>query len=62
MEELKQGVQDPRAVPGQKAQLEYLAGLRCAGVPDSAYSDQVRGRVDLRAGLLPFVPCVSALT
>ena len=49
---------DPRTVPGQKAQLEYLAGLRDAGVPDSAYSDQVRGRADLRAGSLPILPCV----
>lgn len=58
VEELRQGVQDPRTVPRQKAQLEYLAGLRDAGVPDSAYSDQVRGHVDLRGGSLPIVPCV----
>ena len=58
VEELRQGVQDPRAVPGQKAQLGYLAGLRDAGVPDSAYSDQVCGRVDLHAGCLPIMPCV----
>ena len=51
-------MQDPRTVPRQKAQLEYLAGLRDAGVPDSAYSDQVRGHVDLRGGSLPIVPCV----
>lgn len=58
VEELSQGVQDPRTVPGQKAQLEYLAGLRDAGVPDGAYSDQVRGRADLCAGSLPILPCV----
>ncbi|KAL0023831.1 hypothetical protein WJX77_009652 [Trebouxia sp. C0004] len=42
VEELSQGVQDSQKTPGQKAQLEYLAGLRDAGVPDGAYSDQFR--------------------
>ena len=58
VEELRQGVQDPRNVPGQKTQLEYLAGLRDAGVPDSAYSDQVHGRADLHAGSRPILPYV----